>query len=73
MHKLVFESETTDGITLHQYQDIKAAGLTKSSGCDGMAGAAAAGGNANAAQRTTAAFLQVTMSVVLLCWFLLVA
>lgn len=40
LKQLVFESNTSDAITLHQYNDIVEAGLTKEAGCAGITSAA---------------------------------
>jgi hypothetical protein len=60
---LVFESNTTDGITLHQYQDTVSAGLTKSAGC-------VVGNGAHAAKDGTSVLVQAVMSALVLCWLL---
>jgi hypothetical protein len=70
MERLVYESDFNQGITLTQYHEIQAAGLTKSSGCSGAAGNLTAGGTKNAAHRAVASSLQAAC-IALVCWVLL--
>jgi hypothetical protein len=60
---LVFESNTTDGITLHQYMDSVSAGLTKSAGC-------VVGNGAQAAKGGASVLVQAVMSALVLSWLL---
>lgn len=70
MERLVYESDFDKGITLNQYHEIQAAGLTKSSGCAGAAGNLTAGGTRSAAHHTVASSLQAAC-IALVCWVLL--
>jgi hypothetical protein len=67
LQKLLFESNSTAGITLHQYQDMVDAGLTRSAGCDGNSKTNGAAPNRSGAS----VLLQVLAPVVALCWLLM--